>query len=389
MIKQSAKYGTRMVILLGVLISVTLWVSGCSLPTRKSAVPQSLSSKAEVPGLSGVRYLITPGTMGELSKESMASYYREKSYRAEHRQSVDPMPKASFLALSGGGDDGAFGAGLLNGWTKAGTRPEFKLVTGISTGALIAPFAFLGPSQDDTLKKVYTQISPKDVLEERGYLSAIMDDALADNAPLERLLQRYVTQDILKQIAKEYEKGRLLLIATTNLDSRQAVIWNMTKLAASEHPNALRLFHQIMLASAAIPGAFPPTMIDVEADGKQYQEMHVDGGAMAQVFIYPPALKLAEITESHGEARERELFLIRNSRLDPDWSEVQRQTLSIIGRAISSLIQTQGAGDLYRIYAITQRDHVAYNLAYIPKTFKVIHKEEFDSVYMNALYNLG
>jgi patatin-like phospholipase/acyl hydrolase len=126
---------------------------------------------------------------------------------------------------------------------------------------------------------------------------------------------------MLKEIAQEHERGRLLLMATTNLDARQAVIWNMGKIAASGHPKALKLFHKIMLASAAIPGAFPPVIIDVEADGKRYQEMHVDGGAMAQVFIYPPSIKVADVSKQHGIVRERHLYVIRNARLDPDWAE--------------------------------------------------------------------
>lgn len=371
------------------LLILGLFASGCSLPVRMQAVPQELTAKAEIPGLPDVRYVISSGEMPDLTKEGVESFLREKGLRKSLGLSTEPMPMASFLALSGGGDDGAFGAGLLNGWSKAGNRPEFKLVTGISTGALLAPFAFIGPTQDETLTRVYTQTTPKDILEARSYLAAITDDALADNAPLGRLLERYVTQDFLNQIAAEYAKGRLLFIATTNLDSRKAVIWNMTRIAASGHPRALPLFRQIMLASAAIPGAFPPAMIDVDVQGKHYQEMHVDGGAMAQVFLYPPSFKLAELGKTMGVVRERELFLIRNSRLDPEWGEVERQTLSIAGRAISSLIQTQGAGDLYRIYAIAQRDNVAYHLAFIPKSFSAVHREEFDPTYMKALYQRG
>lgn len=178
-------------------------------------------------------------------------------------------------------------------------------------------------------------------------------------------------------------------MATTNLDARQSVIWNMTKIAASDDPRALELFHKIMLASAAIPGAFPPAMIDVEVDGNDYQEMHVDGGAQAQVFVYPPTFKLSDVAQQQGAVRERHLYVIRNARLDPDWSEVERQTLSIAARAISSLIQAQGIGDLYKIYTTAQRDGLDYNLAYIPRSFNAPHKEDFDSVYMNELFQTG
>ncbi|MGH8550848.1 MAG: patatin-like phospholipase family protein [Methylococcales bacterium] len=370
-----------------ILAGAALILSACSLPVRQSAVPQVWSEKAEVVGLPGVRYVVR-SEMPAFTRDGIESYYRELAYLKKSGHD-GPLPPANFLALSGGGDDGAFGAGLLCGWTAASDRPDFKGVTGISTGALIAPFAFLGSKYDSVLREVYTRSTPGDILEARNFFAAVFDDALADNAPLGRLLKKYVTEDMLKDIAREYERGRLLLIATTNLDARQAIIWNMGKIAASGHPEALALFHKIMIASAAIPGAFPPAMIDVEADGKRYQEMHVDGGAMAQVFLYPPSLKVADISKQRGIVRERRLYIIRNARLDPDWAEVERRTLSIAGRAIASLIQTQGVGDLYKIYAVTQRDGIDYNLAYIPKTFNAPHQEDFDTDYMRTLFQTG
>ena len=190
-------------------------------------------------------------------QEGIQSFRREQAY-LESQGHVGPLPPAAFLAVSGGGDNGAFGAGLLNGWTASGTRPQFKLVTGVSTGALIAPFAFLGPEYDDELEEFYTTLSPKDILVPRWILAAITNDALADNSPLWRLLDKAVDEAMLEAIAAEYEKGRLLLVATADLDARHAVIWNMTKIAATPDPKALDLFRSIMIASAAIPGAFPP-----------------------------------------------------------------------------------------------------------------------------------
>lgn len=369
------------------LVFLTFALSGCSPPVRKAAVPQGFSDQSEVIGMPGVRYVVSPD-MTMFIEDMKTSFFRELDFLGG-QISFGQFPPANFLAISGGGDNGAFGAGLLYGWTVAGNRPEFKGVTGISTGALMAPFAYLGPKYDSILKEVYTQTSPKDILIERSFLAAVYDDAMADNSPLRRLVKKYITEDILKEISHEYARGRLLLITTTNLDARKTVIWNMGKIAASGHPGALDLFQKIMLASAAIPGAFPPEMIDVEVNGKQYQEMHVDGGAMEQVFLYPPALKVGKISKQHGLTRKRSLYLIRNARLDPDWAEVERRTYTIAGRAISSLIHSQGIGDLYRIYSETQRDGIDYNLAYIPKTFKFPHKEEFDSEYMKKLFQTG
>jgi len=193
----------------------------------------------------------------------------------------------------------------------------------------------------------------------------------------------------LQDIAAEYAKGRLLLIGTTNLDAHRGVIWNIGKIAESGHPKALDLLHNILLASSAVPGAFPPVLVEVEAQGQRFQEMHVDGGASAQVFVYPPQFKLDELGAAAGVTRVRKLYVIRNAQLDPGWSEVERRTLSIAGRAIASLIQAQGRGDLFRLSAIAQRDQVDFNLAYIPSTFKAPHREEFDNEYMRQLFQVG
>ena len=370
-----------------VALCVVLLLAGCATPVRLSAVPENEEAAAVVDGMTGIRYW-QKDDLASMTQDSLEAYNREVQLwtAAGH---TGPMPPSNFLAISGGGENGAFGAGLLLGWTAAGTRPEFKVVTGISTGALTAPFAFLGPKYDDQLKAVYTTISAKDVLEERGTLAAIFNDAMADNEPLKKLVARYVTPQMLQDIAAENAKGRVLAIGTTNLDARRPVIWNVTKVAASGNPHALELVQKILVASAAIPGAFPPMMIDVQVNGKSYQEMHVDGGASAQVFAYPPALKLAELSKQYGIVRERHLYIIRNGRLDPDWADTQRQTLPIVGRAVSSLIQNQGVGDLYRIYATAQRDGVDFNLAYIPPTFNVPLPEPFDQHYMNELFKLG
>ncbi|HSN04106.1 MAG TPA: patatin-like phospholipase family protein [Nitrospira sp.] len=368
------------------LLCATAGLEGCYPSDRLPAVPPELQAQAEVAGLPGVRYMAV--NMADFIRDAEESARRELEQRAQAGE-PGPLPPVHFLAVSGGGDNGAFGTGLLNGWTASGTRPEFKLVTGISTGALIAPFAFLGQKYDPVIKEIYTGISSKDILEERNFLAALLADAMADNAPLWNLTKKYVTEQLLQEIAVEHAKGRMLLVGTTNLDARQGVIWNMGKIAASGHPDALHLFRSILIASAALPAAFPPVFIDVEVKGQRYHEMHVDGGASSQVFVYPPQLHLGKRAAETGMQRDRHLYVIRNARLDPDWAQVERRTMSIAARAITSLIQTQGRGDLFRIFAIAQRDQVDFNLAYIPETFKAGHKEEFDNPYMRQLFQLG
>ncbi|MBK8751006.1 patatin-like phospholipase family protein [Candidatus Contendibacter odensensis] len=379
-----------MTITLLIGLVILLLAPGCATPPRQSAVPEKLQNQAQIPGLEKVRYRLgNPDDIAEMEREGIESIKREEAYLAASGHH-GPLPPAVFLAISGGGDNGAFGAGLLNGWTAAGNRPTFKLVTGVSTGALTAPFAFAGPTYDATLKEVYTTISAKDIAEPRSLLAALTSDAMADNHPLGKLLAKYVNQALLDVIAAEYAKGRLLLVGTTDLDARRGIIWNLTKIAASRDPKALDMFRTLMIASAAIPGAFPPTMIDVAVNGQPYQEMHVDGGATAQVFVYPPSLHLKDETRQLGlKPRERRAYVIRNSRLDPEWSQVERSTMTIAGRAISSLIHTQGIGDLYRIYLTTQRDGVDFNLAYIPDSFNAPHQEDFDTEFMRQLFAVG
>jgi predicted acylesterase/phospholipase RssA len=372
-----------------VLGSTLILAAACSSTSREPAVPAGKAPRADVVGYpNDIRYYSRDfEDVRQFEEDFVKSWAKE---RAALGLAPDaPLPPAAYLAISGGGDNGAFGAGLLDGWTKAGTRPTFKLVTGVSTGALIAPFAFLGPAYDETLKKLYTSISLKDIATERWIFDVFFGDAMADTKPLARLVKAAVTQDVLDAIAEEYAKGRILLIGTTNLDARRSVIWNVSRIAASRRPDALVLVHKILLASAAIPGTFPPVMIDVEAEGKRYQEMHVDGGTANQVFVYPAASDLAKLSHENDGARSRTLYVIRNARLDPEWAQVDKRTLPIALRAITCLIQYQGIGDLYRIYAIAKRDHVDFNLAYIPATFDTPHTRDFDTPYMRSLYDLA
>jgi predicted patatin/cPLA2 family phospholipase len=298
-----------------------------------------------------------------------------------------PLPPVAYLAISGGGDNGAFGAGLLNGWSARGDRPQFKVVTGISTGGLIAPFAFLGSDYDDQLSQVYTSVTQKDIFNKRSMLAALTEDGLGDTTPLYELIRKFVDDKFLAAVAEAYGRGRFLFIGTTNLDAQQPVIWNMGAIAAANTPASADLFHRIMLASASIPGAFSPVMIDVEVDGVQYQEMHVDGGTMAQVFLYPPAISSEMDARNLQNIRERTAYILRNARLDSNWSSVERSTVTITGKAIATLLQSQGFGDLYRIYLTTQEDGVDYNLAYIGSDFNAEHREEFDTRYMRELYD--
>ena len=354
-------------------------------PDISGCLPPDPNASDDLGRLDQCRFLPTRD-VATYAAEARISLRREMAWRQSLGQ-TGPLPPVSVLAISGGGDDGAFGAGLLVGWTEAGTRPEFKLVTGVSTGALIAPFAFLGPRYDRQLTEVYTQVTQRDIFKPRGVIGGLTSDALSDTAPLAALLKRHVTPQMLDEIAAEYAKGRVLLVGTTDLDAMEPVMWNMTAIAASKDPHALELFRHILLASASIPGAFPAQMINVHAGDQRYQEMHVDGGVAAQVFVYPPSLNITEAALEAGVDRTRTLYVIRNARLDNEQVTVRRSTLSIAPRSVSGLLQAQGVGDLFRIYFTSQRDGIDFRLAYIPASFTVKRTTgQFDQAYMQALF---
>ncbi|VFU10920.1 patatin-like phospholipase family protein [Methylocella tundrae] len=354
---------------------------------HRRSVPLSEFGDAIALGLPNARFFLSQPAA--ISVEQEQALVREAKNLGLSRGA--PLPDAQYLSLSGGGDKGAFGAGLLVGWTAHGGRPKFKLVTGVSTGALTAPFAFLGPKYDAALTDVYTNIDPSKVFRKRFLpLAALMQDAMADTSPLLGLISNYFNQELLAKIAAEYGKGRLLLIQTTDLDAGVPVLWNIGAIAASGHPSATDVICRILLASASIPGAFPPVLFDVTANGKSYQEMHVDGGAVSQAFLIPSSLDVRVAQEKSGFSRKAyDCYVIRNSRLTSDWSDVQRATLPIAGKAVAIMINYVGLGDLYRIYLEVQHAGANFNVAYIGDDFQAEHKVEFDQEYMRALYRFA
>ena len=367
---------------------VAILLQACGSLPRLDAVPPTLTERAAIPGIPEARYWLDRD-LAPFIQSVIQDDKREREALARAGKSAsDPLPPASLLAISGGGDAGAFAAGILAGWTEHGNRPNFRVVTGISTGALIAPFAFLGPQYDDALRSAFTSVRSEDIFHRHNMLVGLASDGMADSGPLTRLVAKYVTREMLVAVAEEYAKGRVLEICTTDLDSGRPVTWNLGAIASSDAPGALELFRKIIIASTSIPGEVSPVMIDVDIDGKHFQEMHVDGGVITQVFLYPRRI-LMELHRVTGRPYRRELhaYVIRNGSLEPEWSDTQRHTLSIGGRAISALIQAQGINDLQRIYQTARQDGVDFNLAYIGSDFNYPHNETFDPDYMKRLFD--
>ena len=370
-----------------VLAAIAL-LGGCSTIPRIPVPAEFADSAHALDPKTRVRWWgdVSPPNINVVAKER---YRQIKTTRpAMVREGASPV--VSYLAISGGGADGAYGAGLLVGWSASGRRPEFEFVTGVSTGALAAPFAFLGPKYDPQLREIYTRYSTRDLLRKQPIRGLLGGESLADSTPLQQMIARYVDDAFIKEIAAQHRRGRRLLVGTTNIDAQRAVVWNMGKIAASGHPAALDLFRKVLLASASIPGAFPPVRITVEVENSTAEEQHVDGGTTRQVFLFPGQLNYkTRIDPKYQVNGRRRLYIIRNGRINPEYKVVESNTFSIAQRSISTLIKTQGIGDLHQIHELTQLNDIAYNLAFIPGDFPDTSKEPFDLEYMNALFDLG
>src|SRR5258708_23832375 len=326
------------------LFPIVLAVGACAQLDRCPAVRVADTDRASVAGISEARFL--PSDPAAMATFGRRLHERESKYFSSLGRLIPPE---SLLAISGGGDNGAFGAGVLVGWSESGARPSFKIVTGISTGALIAPLAFVGREYDPLLADMYTTIDQTDIFEKRPVVAGFLSDALADSTPLQHLLAKYVDAKLVARIAEESRRGRALVIITTNLDAGVPVIWNIGAIAESGRPEAIGLIRNILLASASVPGFFPPVMFDVMVDGIAHQEMHVDGGASMQTFLYPAALQVRKIP-NRDSTRPLIPYVIRTARLTQGWDEVPPSTPAIATRSRATLTTNSGVGDLYRIY---------------------------------------
>ena len=370
---------------LAVLIMI---LGGCStLPRNPTPVDQLYS--AEVPNLPNVRaWAGQPSPAFQTDIQESAAQEPPGLFT----QGSDGKRHYSALTISGGGEYGSFAAGVLNGWSSTGERPTFKLVTGISAGALIAPFAFLGADYDEALKNFFTgELSPKAIYVFRGILPGIFGEAFADTSPLADLIAKHVDADFLQAVADAHGQGRRLYIGTAHLDADRLMIWNMGAIARSGDPQALELFRKVMLASASIPGVFPPVYFDVTADGQTYDEMHVDGGVKTQVFLYVAVMDFAKARAALGIESQAKgtVYLIRNGKLIPEPAPVSRNTKDIAQRSVSSMIKAQALGDLYRIFSYTQRENMAFRYVGIPDSHQFEDREEFDPGEMKRLYETG
>jgi hypothetical protein len=355
---------------------------------ERHPVPIGAMNRAAVPGMPEIRDW--GDEPSERFQRDLIQSVRDMSAASGSKELTRQM---NVLVLSGGGSNGAFGAGFLSGWTATGGRPVFHLVTGVSTGALIAPFAFLGSDHDSILERVFTTVTTKDVYRIRNPLTVIKKDSLARTDPLELRIEQLIDEDILRSIAAEHRRGRRLFVGTTNLDAQRFVIWNMGAIAASDHPGALRLFRKVLLASASIPVAFPPVYINVEVDGSQFDEMHADGGVISQLFLWGAMVDLAEaradLLESPEDSIDASIYIIRNGQIDANPVQVKPGLIGIATRSMITLLKAVAIGDIARVWAHASEEGVDFNLVGIPPDHPEAEAATFSPADMRRLFELG
>lgn len=300
----------------------------------------------------------------------------------------------NILVLSGGGMNGAFTAGMLVGWTQAGNRPEFDVVTGVSTGALIAPLAFLGTDYDADLKRLYTSESATHIYKILPLF--LWSKAAATSDPLRKQIRSVINQDLLDQIAVQHRLGRRLYIGTTNLDTQRPVVWDIGAIAAGEDPRKVELVQDVILASCSVPGLLPPIEINVAINGQRYSELHVDGGVGASMFLPPQTLICPSESDFRSDVpasprrRPTTVYTIVAGKAIPDPVPVKQGLLQLSGASLAGMLRAQQEHDLMRIYLMTYFANARFQLTAIPQEFSMpVTSIEFDLKTMRALFDEG
>lgn len=364
----------RGVFALSIAVTTSLLLVGCGFQSRVTYT-QNEQELAHIPGIPDARFWAD-------GARAVAIPGREPIPVRNDRTGSFTM-----LVLSGGGAEGAYGAGFLNGWTKAGTRPEFDVVTGTSVGALIAPFAFLGSTYDPELKGIFTDGLTDDLLRLDG-LNTIIGAGIFKIEPLIALVRTYASDQLLDAIAREHRKGRRLFVVTTNIDAQRAVIWNMGAIAASSSENRSELFRSVLVASASAPGMFAPALIEAQAGGRRIREMHVDGGIMANVLALPEEMLRAAVRpQDRGKPK---LFVIVNGKLAPDFSLVSNFTVPVVMRSFWTAVKANTRNILIATYDFCRRNLWEFRLTAIEPSYEIeTTAVNFDGRYIGRLYEYG
>jgi len=350
-----------------------LCLQGCAPVVLRKPSPPPAEVAGDSPG--GIRTMGADHRFADVSIQYIAR-------RAHALQAGEPL---SILALSGGGADGAFGAGALVGLTHAGTRPQFSVVTGVSAGALLAPYAFLGPEWDKQLIDAYTNGRAEHLLQPRG-LGVIFDSSVYRRRPLEQLVDHYLSDALMQAVAREAVSGRLLLVATTNVDTGETVVWDLGSIALNGGPDAKALFRDVLVASASVPGMFPPVIIRVQEDGADYSEAHVDGTATVPFFV-PSAL--LQIPRDEPNRSPPAVYVMVDGRLSEEPTSTRLRFRTIVSRSISAGLTHMARTTLELTATTAQQQGASLQYSAIPAAYPNLAPFDFRASTMRALFQYG
>jgi hypothetical protein len=362
-------------------------MAGCK-SNQPNAVPGDLATASHRIDLAAV-----PGEYKPVDRQILDALTRAHGESAAKLDPTGPHPKKlQILALSGGGKFGAYSAGVVCGWTSTSKRPSFDVVTGVSTGSLVALYAFLGPEYDARLHELYTTMRTRDVIRRKPLMAAAWSDSVASSAPLARLIREEMTEEKLAQVAAAHARGRRLFVGTTNIDTKRLTIWDMGAIASGQRPDKLVLFQEILLASCSVPVGMPPVKIAVTYNGQAYTERHVDGGATSQLFVRGSLLQIdpTVIKAGHRPLEGSDLYLVVAGKLYADPVAVKPRVMDIASGAASSLIYAQTRNDLIRLYTLALVGGMNYHLAALAQDVPVSEDSlSFKPEEMRALFNAG
>lgn len=356
------------------VLIVALGLAGCASSDLERIPYTAADAKlAEIPGMPHVRfYADTDAAV----------------FDAFTAQATGGPQGASYLALSGGGADGAYGAGFMRGLTESGHRPTFTIVSGISTGALMAPFVFLGPRYDEALEKFYTGGLGATLIKKANIINGLFGNALVESDKLGRLVKENIDEQVMADVAAEHRKGRRLFVGTTNLDAQRPVVWDLGAIATSGSPNALALFRQVVTASASIPSLFPPRLVSVEAEGRSFKEMHVDGSTIQQIFVAPDAV-LFGTQPTRALPTLKTLYVLLNNKVAPTFAVTPNETLAVGTRSLSTVLRREVQTNVQAANAYARRRGIAFRLAAIPGDYDDAAADSFDPDFMRKLFDYG
>lgn len=347
----------------------------------RHAVPESLVGTAVIVGMPDIRYYTDKPDSFAMMRQSLVNSFKDEG-KTEYL--IDGIKTYPVLIIGGGVSNSAYGIGLLHGWLKEGLRPVFKIITGYSSGSLIALATFAGKDYEDRLAELFTSISTKDVVKQNGVFGILFGNAVNSSALFAKKIDNIVDEGLMAKVAQEHAKGRRLYVGTSDLDAQGFVIWDMGALASKGGIDSVKMFRKIILASCSFSSMLPPVFFQVEAGGKRYDEMHADGGVIGGIFYVYQLMEGVKFREFRTR-----LYILNCCYMSPHSKQIEDNLTAIISRTIETNGSSKMSGDTYRIYAFAKERGWDYNLAYIPEDFMPEQKEMFDKQEMRRLFKRG